>query len=110
MSRAPTAAERTISLFTGKTDLESENARDGSPPELPANVRAYRPLKWRAVGLTRWTTNRRREGTEIVEYEIYRDQRYPQRWAHGPGLRLTSYPTIQEAGNAVIAAHTRGGR
>jgi hypothetical protein len=53
----PTAEQRTISLFTGKTDLEVPHARDGSEPDPEDSFRLrMRPKpKWKQFeGLTQY--------------------------------------------------------
>lgn len=53
----PTAAQRTVSLFTGKTDLEDPRARDGTAPDPEDHHHmTTRPkVKWKGnQGLTRY--------------------------------------------------------
>jgi len=54
-SRRPTAAERTISMFTGKTDCEDpERARDGFLPGQPRqDGPGFKTLRWEG-GVSRW--------------------------------------------------------
>jgi len=49
--KAASARQRTISLFTGLTDVESPLARDGSIPRLDRDTMKGRLLhKWKATG------------------------------------------------------------
>jgi hypothetical protein len=55
---AQTATARTISLFTGKTDLEDVNARDGSPPDPVSDyneIRLRPRHKWKRYQLTQYS-------------------------------------------------------
>lgn len=100
----PTAAERTVSLFTGKTDLEDENARDGTPAAMLASLhRRSRELKWTAMGLTRWVTYRRTSGRNEVEYEVEKIADVYR--ARGPKLPMRTFSTIGEAGAACAEAN-----
>jgi hypothetical protein len=59
--KSATAAQRTLSLFTGKTDLEDPNARDGSRVEERSRSRAPRTLTWEGGVATWWTHGREHE-------------------------------------------------
>lgn len=50
MRRKSKAEIRTISLFTGKTDLEQPNARDGSEAAPKPSHRKPEPIKWIPLG------------------------------------------------------------
>lgn len=91
--RSPTAAERILSLFTGKTDLEDPNARDGSPGVEKPREHRRKPLKWNG-GLTTWWTGK----GDLHDYGIeLRAGRYR---ASGPKLPPTDFPSLIEATEA----------
>lgn len=57
MSKRASAAARTISIFTGKTDSEAPNARDGSsadPVRDYADLQLRPKYKWKRYQLTQY--------------------------------------------------------
>lgn len=98
-AKKPTAAERTISLFTGMTDLDDPlRARDGQlpsdPPPPPAKV-----LKWDG-GVRRWYVKDGPRGESYV-IEKNREGRYTASWF---ATRFGMFDSITEAGD-VCQAH-----
>lgn len=55
-SRSPSAAARTLSLFTGRTDLETDMARDGSRGQELTRSRDHGRPAWHWVDAG-WTLN-----------------------------------------------------
>jgi hypothetical protein len=92
--RTPTAAERTISLFTGMTDLDGLNARDGSFPRLeqPSSTLITR-LRWRKEP---WSM---REWSSGAGHHIERVGEGEYVLSYG-GKKRGTYPTIVDAGRA----------
>lgn len=98
-SRRPTAAERTISMFTGKTDCEDpDRARDGF---LPGQARREGPgfklLKWEG-GVSRWYVLDGPRGESYV-VEKKGDAYHAMFFA----TDLGRHPTILAAGDACQA-------
>lgn len=97
MNRAPTAAQRTVSLFDGKTDLERkpDEGRDGSLEELRSTSapRRRRRLIWEG-GVSRWWTK-----GDVFEIELT-EEGYEARFR---GVGIGTFPTIIEAGRACEA-------
>lgn len=102
--RKPTATERTVSLFTGKTDLDvgGGRARDGSVvEEQRSSVRRKLPLRW-SGGVSRWAVEETRNGrTEETQWIQKRHDGY-HAWANGRSLGV--FATIIAAGDACEAA------
>lgn len=71
VSKTPTAAARTISMFTGKTDIEAGDvARDGTQAERRERRRKPLPIKWidlRGGQYVTWEVDNPRANTRIVE-------------------------------------------
>jgi len=88
--RSPSAAERTLSLFTGKPDLEDPNARDRSPGGQKPREHRRNPLKW-SGGLTTWWTGK----GDLHDYSI--ENRAGRYRASGPKLPPTDFPSLIEA-------------
>ena len=97
----PSAASRTVSLFTGKTDHEDpERARDGEAPGRPKHERPrHKQLKWDG-GVSCWYVDDSPHGRS---YEIRKDARgyHAAHYAEPLGL----FVTILEAGDACQAHH-----
>ncbi len=90
--RMPTAAQRTISMFTGKTDLDDpERARDGYPPAAPKPA-PPKGLKWDG-GVARWWTS---DGPRGEEYVIQKQEDgYHAYWY---ATKLGTFDSIHDAG------------
>lgn len=101
MSRSrPTAAERTVSMFTGLTDLDSDKARDGTGEARARNER--KTVKtfpaWREL-----------DGKALIEW--YGPSYEVVRWDKATGEYVLSvrervrgrYPTLTEA---IVASDT----
>ncbi len=104
-ARRPTAADRTPSLFTGKTDLEDPvRGRDGFVPGEPRRKPAtIKPLKWDG-GVTRWYVM---DGPRGESYVV--EKSGGAYIAHFFTRRLGTFASIIEAGDA-CDAHHRGQR
>lgn len=97
-SKRPTAAQRTISMFTGMTDLDDPlRARDGQLPSEPP-PKPPKPLKWEG-GVTRWWVKDGPRGESYVIQKT-RNDRYD---AHHFSQRIGQFESIQEAGAACEA-------
>jgi hypothetical protein len=99
-AKKPTAADRTISLFTGMTDLDDPlRARDG---QLPAEMPPPGPklLKWEG-GVTRWWVKDGPRGESYV-IEKNREGRYTASWF---STRFGMFDTITQAGDACLEHH-----
>lgn len=115
-SKRPTAAERTISMFTGKMDCEDpDRARDGLLPGRPRTEGpGYKLLKWEGR-VARWWV---KDGPRGESYVVERDDRGYH--ASFFTKKLGTFATILEAGDACqahydprgllpnSAAHTKG--
>ena len=104
------AEARTISLFTKRTDLEDQNARDGSAGETKrgkksARARGPRKVKWVPNGNeTSWVTHYFRgsnAGTVRDRIERLEEGRY-EAWSKGTSLGI--FPTLASATNAAELA------
>ena len=108
MSKAPpkfpTATQRTVSLFTGKTDLEDPSARDGTPPDHREMMAGRPKVKWTTIDGLRHYEADRIGGQIIVEREgMKRDGRWMYR-ALRLGRQIGVFPNICDAADAVERA------
>lgn len=92
----PTAEQRTISLFTGMTDLDAPDgaARDGSRAEERRDPRPRPRPKWLGGGGSWYTEDRR--GNPLCR--VTREANGYRAWARG--RELGTFATIGEAGRA----------
>lgn len=98
-----TAEQRTVSLFTGKTDLESPNARDGSDPtpEDSFHLQMRPRVKWKTFdGLKRHEAKAinalivvERMEAGVWKYRVYKS-----------GQQLGLFDSISDAADAAEAA------
>lgn len=105
MSTKVSAQARTISLFTGKTDLDGVSSRDGSLPDLEPRRKGRAPRKytWHGNFSEWWIENAL--GDTIAKIEKIDGDGYV---ATCKGQRQT-FANIQEAGDWAVA-RVRGGR
>ncbi len=108
-SRTPTAAARTVSLFTGRSDLDDpRTSRDGTKPDPRDDEprRRQAVVQWNAIGFTRWVygTNieaRRTKPKHLGETTKLGERKYEAR----AGARLLgTFATVLEAASAVEGA------
>lgn len=73
-ARLPSAKQRTISLFTGKTDLEDpRRARDGTLGAAMARIPRQRRLEWvNNETLSSWTVEDK-NGLELYRIDVKED-------------------------------------
>lgn len=105
--KKPTAAQRTISLFTGMADVDDDEpgrARDGSPKGMPKPGAKGKALKWTG-GTKTWTAKTGNKDRYIVRNSA---EGYVVTDLSGDAPRkLGVYMTIHEAGEA-CDKHFRG--
>lgn len=97
----PSADARTLSMFTGKTDLESPDSRDGSKPTNDPAPRASCRLIWRGA-FDRWWTERKVGGR--IEDEFIVERRGDRYHASFRGRPLGDFDTAEIASAACEAA------
>ena len=101
-TKAPTAAARTISMFTGKTDLEDPNARDGRGPTREDREALFlRPrVKWKQLEGLRQFQAESINALIIVEREgMKKDGRWRYQVLRG-GRKLGVFDSMCEAADA----------
>ena len=107
--RTPTAAARTVSLFTGRSDVDDpRTGRDGTKPDAHNDEprRRHAVVQWNAVGFTRWVYGtaieaRRAKPKHLGEITKLDERRYVAR----AGERsLGVFATVLEAASAVEGA------
>lgn len=95
---------RTLSMFTGQTDLESGQSRDGTFGDvIPKRPKRPRAPKWEPRGLSAWVrcyVSGPKKGNERDRIERTSDGKYV---ASCDGTRVGVYPTLEKACAAVEA-------
>lgn len=76
VAKLPPASKRTLSLFTGLTDAESDRARDGSHGEELTRRRADGRPRWEFLNLRCWTWVLETRGWHNARIEREADGRY----------------------------------
>lgn len=95
------AESRTLSMFTGQSDLDHRDARDGTRPDPePRPLKRHVKLDWHGFD-RHWTVDK--DGAELFNIDKTPDGLYLATLRRGPPLqRLTlgRFKTIAEAGAA----------
>src|SRR5438309_1476168 len=102
-AKLPSATARTISLFTGKTDIDDKHARDGSKPDPVSDFYALqvRPKrKWHRYELTQYLCD---EICAVIRVENERPRAKDGRWFYRVEVRgqaIGRFDSICEAADA----------